>query len=111
MVKNTLIEEALKLLNIELAAKEADEAIGSFKESIEELELCAEGSASIFDYESAVTCYDIIIQKCEKMDINILIIADYNDDASKITLKNGKYNKALEYGRKAHEIRKKKLEL
>ena len=105
------IQEAIKVLDRGKATSQLSKSIKNFKAAIEELEIRASASSSIFDYKDETACYDSIIYHLEnrKNFINPLKLAEYYNYASLVREDMGQYKLALEYGLKALSIRVEKL--
>lgn len=91
------IQEAREALSINKAAKDMGRGIGFFHAGMEELETRASASASIFDYQDAIACYDTLISYSEKLGLDPLRIADQYFQKGKYLYLDGKFNAALEF--------------
>lgn len=105
------IQEAREVLSPKEASEELAASTESFNNGIEELEIRAKASMSIFDYKDASMCYDTIIHYSEKMGIDRLKIASYYSDAAIVLLGNGEYSSALFFQKKAIEILEENLDI
>lgn len=83
------VQEARQALSIKDASMELDASIATFDAGIEELQVRADASEAILDYEDAITCYDSIIHYLEKMDVDPLkVCAYYSGQANLYSLIN-----------------------
>ena len=95
--KGNLVQEAREALSIEKASTELNSAATGFENAIQELEIRAEASVSIFDFNDAVMCYDTIIKYSEKLNVDQVKIAYKYLAAGYISFDAGKYTEALNY--------------
>jgi tetratricopeptide (TPR) repeat protein len=104
------IQEARKELSISKASNDMEQGIILFRAGVKELEERARASAAVFDYKDAVVCYDTLIGKAEKLNIDQLELSGYYLEAGAYNQDNGDYQKALENAEKAVEIRERIFE-
>jgi tetratricopeptide (TPR) repeat protein len=71
------IQEARKELSISKASNDMEQGIILFRAGVKELEERARASAAVFDYKDAVVCYDTLIGKAEKLNIDQLELSGY----------------------------------
>jgi tetratricopeptide (TPR) repeat protein len=87
-----------------------EQGITLFRAGVKELEERARASAAVFDYKDAVICYDTLIAKAEKLNIDQLELSGYYLEAGRFNRKDGYLKKALENAEKAVVIREKLLD-
>jgi tetratricopeptide (TPR) repeat protein len=103
------IQEARKELSISKASNDMEQGITLFRAGVKELEERARASAAVFDYKDAVVCYDTLISKAEKLNIDQLELSGYYQWAVKHNKDAGYYQKALENNNKELAILEKLL--
>ena len=89
------IQEARKTLSISKASKDMEKGIKLFRAGVKELQERARASAAVFDYQDAAVCYDTLIAKAEKLNIDQLELSGYYLKAGDYQQDNGNYIKAL----------------
>lgn len=104
--KGKSIQEAREILSIKGASNDLTISMSQFKAAIEELKVRASASATIYDYQDAITCYDTIINFSERMNIDRLRLSGFYFSAGIINNNGGQYQKALRYHQKALQIKK-----
>jgi hypothetical protein len=104
------IQEARKELSISKASKDMEQGITLFRAGVKELEERARASAAVFDYKDAVTCYDTLIAKAEKLSIDQLELSGYYLEVGSLNRDAGYYQKALQHNKKVVAIREKLLD-
>ena len=104
------IQEARKALSIPMASIDIENSILLFRASVQELEERADASQVISDYQHAAQCYDTLIQKAEKLNIDNLELSGYYIKAGNIHTKAQAYKKALNYHHLALDIQLKLLD-
>lgn len=103
------VQKAREALSMKKASSQLDQSVRGFKAAIEELELRAGASSSIFDYEDAIACYDTLIYHSERVGVRRLRIAEYHKNAGISSRKDGKFITALKYAEQAKTILEKVL--
>ena len=104
------LQEAREALSISKASKDMEKSIKLFRTGVKELEERARASAAVFDYKDAMICYDTLIAKAEKLNIDPLELSGYYLQAGGYDQENGFYRKASNYAEKAIAIREKVLD-
>jgi tetratricopeptide (TPR) repeat protein len=104
------IQEARKELSISKASNDMEKGITLFRAGVKELEERARASAAVFDYKDAVICYDTLIAKAEKLNIDQLELSGYYLEAGELDRKAGHYQKSLQLNKKTVEIRERLLD-
>lgn len=98
------IQDARKELDIKKAAKELRESATLYKSAIEELEIRAKASRSLYDYKDAINCLDTIIILSEELGIAKEKIAAWYLKISDVLQDNGEYSNSLKFINKALPI-------
>jgi tetratricopeptide (TPR) repeat protein len=104
------IQEARKALSIPMASIDMENGIKQFRAGAKELEERARASAAVFDYKDAIICYDTLIAKAEKLNIDQLELSGYYLEAGSLNRDAGYYQKALKNNEKVVAIREKLLD-
>jgi tetratricopeptide (TPR) repeat protein len=104
------IQEARKALSIPMASIDMENSILLFRAGVQELEERARASEAVSDYKNAVMCYDTLIGKVEKLNIDNLELSRYYTQTGNVNTKAGDYKKALKFHHLALDIHLKLLD-
>ena len=104
------IQIARQALSIEGAGRDLDKSTKTFKAAHRELDSCPTAARQVGDYPQAVECYELIIEKLEKKDIDPSIIAPYYIETAALYIDDGQFDKATNAVQKAIELGYKDLE-
>ncbi len=99
------VQEARKELSISKASNDMEKGITLFRAGVKELEERARASAAVFDYKDAVICYDTLIAKAEKLNLDRLELSEYYLIEGEYSRYAGDYQISLESNQKVVAIR------
>lgn len=98
------IQEARGALSIQEASKELSQGLSLFQDAIKELEIRADASYAIYDYDDAITCFDTILTYSERLKINPIQIARQRSKLAMVLMDKGDYHQGKDQVRQALSI-------